>query len=56
VTHRLDISLYPEHPGTDLVRVARWAGDLLVLRTEERRTRSGRQLYDELSWRPLAPR
>jgi hypothetical protein len=56
VTHHLDISLYPEHPGTDLVRVARWEGDLLVLRTEERRIRSGRLLYDELSWRPLAGR
>jgi hypothetical protein len=55
VTHRLDISLYPEHPGTDLVRVARWEGGLLVLRTEERRTRSGRAMYDELSWQPLGP-
>jgi hypothetical protein len=53
VTHRLDISLYPEHPGTDLVRVARWQGGLLVLRTEERRTRSGRPMYDELSWQRL---
>ncbi|GAA4546616.1 lipocalin-like domain-containing protein [Pseudonocardia xishanensis] len=51
VTHRLDISLYPEHPGTDLVRIARREGERLVLRTEERRTRSGRALYDELTWR-----
>ena len=53
VTHHVDISLYPDHPGTDLVRVARWEGGLLVLRTEQRRTRSGRVMYDELSWRPL---
>ncbi|MEQ3549919.1 lipocalin-like domain-containing protein [Pseudonocardia nematodicida] len=51
VTHRLDVSLYPEHPGTDLVRTARWAGPELVLRTEERRSRSGRVLFDELTWR-----
>lgn len=55
VTHHLDISLYPEHPGTDLVRNARWEDGLLVLRTEVRRTRSGRRMYDELAWRPLPP-
>lgn len=53
VTHHVDISVFPEHPGTDLVRVARWEGEVLVLRTEERRTRSGRMMYDELRWRPL---
>lgn len=55
VTHHVDISLFPEHVGTDLVRVARWDGELLVLRTEERRTRSGRTMYEELCWRPFRP-
>lgn len=56
VVHHLDISLYPEHLGAELVRTARWAGELLVLRTEERRTRSGRPMWDELVWRRLADR
>jgi hypothetical protein len=54
VVHQVDISLYPEHPGTELVRQVRWQGQRLVLSTEERRTRSGRRMWDELEWRPLA--
>lgn len=53
VTHHVDISLYPDHVGTDLVRQMRWEGDALVLRTEELLSRSGRVMYDELAWRPL---
>ncbi|WP_166462915.1 lipocalin-like domain-containing protein [Amycolatopsis acidicola] len=54
VVHHLDISLYPEHPGTDLVRRVRWEQDRLVLATEERTTRSGRRMWDELTWRRLS--
>ncbi|NKQ56743.1 lipocalin-like domain-containing protein [Amycolatopsis sp. K13G38] len=53
VVHHLDISLYPEHPGTDLVRTVRWEAGLLVLSTEQRLTRSGRTMWDELTWRRL---
>ena len=56
VVHHVDISLYPEHVGTDLVRLVRWAGEQLVLCTGRRRTRSGRTMWDELAWRPLAAR
>jgi hypothetical protein len=52
VVHHVDISLYPEHPGTDLVRTVSWRDGLLELRTPSRDTRSGRSMCDRLTWRP----
>ena len=53
VVHHVDISLYPEHPGTELVRTVSWRdGGLLELRTPSRGTRSGRSMCDRLIWRP----
>lgn len=50
VVHHVDISLYPDHVGTDLVREVDWSGEDLVLLTEERRTPSGRLMRERLVW------
>ena len=52
VTHHVQVSLYPDHVGTDLVRSISWVDDRLVLRTTSQRTRSGRQFHDHIEWRP----
>lgn len=53
VTHHVEMSLYPDHVGTDLVRTISWVDDRLVLSTIPLRTRSDRrQFHDRLEWRP----
>ncbi|MGW4337515.1 lipocalin-like domain-containing protein [Rhodococcus koreensis] len=52
VTHHVQMSLYPDHVGTDLVRSISWVEDRLILRTTSQRTRSGRQFHDHIEWRP----
>jgi hypothetical protein len=52
VIHHVEFSLYPDHVGTDLVRLSSRRGEALVLCAEERRTRSGRSLVDRFEWTP----
>lgn len=51
VVHHVELSLYPEHVGTDLVRTIRWSNGDLVLETEHIRTPSGRTRWQRLTWR-----
>lgn len=51
VIHHVEMSLYPEMVGTDLVRTATWRGDHLVLDTEHLTTPSGRTRWQRLTWR-----
>ena len=51
VVHHVHLSLYPEMVGTDLTRTIEWRDDLLVLETDHERTKSGKTMWQRLSWR-----
>lgn len=50
VVHRVEMALYPELVGTELVRDAAWDGRHLVLETEKVPTPSGRMRWQRLTW------
>jgi hypothetical protein len=54
VTHHVEVSLWPEHVGADLVRTISWDQGDLLLTTAPLSTPSGRRLDDQLRWRRVA--
>lgn len=55
VIHHVDVCLYPELEGTDLIRSAQFVEDLLLLSTLPVTTPSGRQRHQRLTWQPHRP-
>lgn len=52
VRHHVEMSLFPERVGTQLVRTISWCGSNLILSTPVLTTRSGRSRWDRLEWHP----
>lgn len=55
VVHHVELSLWPEHIGEDLLRHISWLDGDLVLTTASVPTPSGRALDDQLRWRRFDP-
>ena len=51
VTHPVEVSLFPNWVGTDLVRHISWDGDRLVLTGDPEVYGSGRTVVNRLRWR-----
>lgn len=54
IVHHVELSLYPEQVGTDLVRTVTWSGVHLILETPDEATRSGRKRRQRLTWTRVA--
>jgi hypothetical protein len=51
VTHHVELSLFPNWIGTDLVRTISWDGDRLVLTSLPETSAGGRRIVNRLVWR-----
>ena len=51
VVHHVELSLYPEQVGTDLVRRISWSDGNLVLEAPDETTRAGRTRQQQLTWK-----